>query len=268
MTDLLVRGQPLDDLVWNTLRLDGHLAPATISRPSIERADGTAFFGSRVTVSQRGIVIGLDVRPASIEERTTTIDSLTRRFTGLLPVQTADDWTRVYYCERQAAPSVELYTGTHANPICYVEYLLTAVDPYRYDVEPIPLSLSTTRVACPIGNGTSAPRIWLYGAGTAVVDPVVIVKNAAGDEVSRLTFSVSLGSNTALDIDCATQLVNRYSAGVLQTGTSSGLACVASGEFPVLDPTDASPPTSQWGTVELSSTTGTPTGLILYTRRW
>jgi hypothetical protein len=100
------------------------------------------------------------------------------------------------------------------------------------------------------------------------VNPVVIVRDHTGTEVMRLTLTGSLGANDALAIDGATQQIDRFAIGVLQTGTNSGLGWLTSGRFPLLDPTDANPDAPAWGTIELAATSGTPTGLVAYHRRW
>jgi hypothetical protein len=60
------------------------------------------------------------------------------------------------------------------------------------------------------------------------------------------------------------QRIARYVAGVLQTGTSAGDAWLTSGQFPLLDPADAIG--GDGITMELTATSGTPTGLAVYTR--
>jgi phage-related protein len=92
----------------------------------------------------------------------------------------------------------------------------------------------------------------------------VIVRDAHGDESHRLTLTGTLATNDALVIDSARQTIDRYVAGVLQTGTASGNAWLTSGQFPLLAPEDAI--NGDGITVELTSTSGTPTGLLLYTR--
>ena len=84
----------------------------------------------------------------------------------------------------------------------------------------------------------------------------------------RLTLTVTLAAGDALAIDCADQTLDRFVNGVLQTGTAAGLGTLTSGRFPVLDPSDASADANVWGTIELTATSGTPTGLVAYHRRW
>ena len=140
----------------------------------------------------------------------------------------------------------------------------TAADPVRYAREAVPLALSTARTAVAVGNVPSAPGLWRYGASPSVVNPVVIVRNAQGDETHRLTLTGTLATNDALLIDAARQSITRTVAGVVQTGAAAGDAWLASGSFPLLAPEDAIDTAGV--TVELSATTGTPTGLLLNVR--
>lgn len=263
-----LNGRPLTDLVYQILVLDGHLSPAVPRAASVTLAQAGGTFGSTVTVDPRRITVGLDVRPASLTDRQTVMDSLKRRLTrGLLELTTDDLPGRVLRVTCDAV-TVEFYTGAYANPVIYVQLVFTAPDPARVDVEPLVYGLSTARTACPLGTDTIAPRVWLYGASPSVVNPVVIVRDAGGTEAMRLTLTGTLATNDALVIDASAQTIERYVAGVLQTGTAAGLGWLTSGRFPVLDPTDANADAGAWPTLELSATSGTPTGLVAYHRRW
>jgi hypothetical protein len=212
--------------------------------------------------------VGLDVRPSSLADRQAIMDSVKRRLMrGLLEIETDDLPGRVVRAVAEP-PTVEFYTGAYANPVVYLSLSFLAADPVRVDVQPLVYGLSTARTACPIGTETVAPRLWLYGASPSVVDPVVIVRDHTGAEALRLTLTVTLAAGDVLSIDCATQQVDRTVAGVLQTGAAAGLSAVTSGRFPVLDPSDAAADAGAWGTIELAATSGTPTGLVAYHRRW
>lgn len=262
-----INDRPLAALVYGVNELDGHLAPALPQRAPVPLANSAAIFGTTVTVESRSVVVGLDVRPTTLVNRQTLIDTLKRRMAGLLELRTDDLPGRVLRC-LLAGVQVELYTAALVNPACYITLTFTAVDPARHDVEPLVYGLSTARTVCPVGTDTSAPRVWLFGAATAVVNPAILVRSLTGAEVARMTFTVSLAQNDALVIDAGTQQIERYVAGVLQIGTGSGLAALTSGRFPILSPEDAADEGGTMPTVELTATSGTPTGLILYTRRW
>lgn len=263
-----VNRRPLVDLVYQILVLDGHLAPSLPRAAMVTLAQAAGTFGSVVTVDPRRITVGLDVRPSSLVDRQAVMDALKRRIhRELLEIETDDLPGRVVRAVCDSV-TVEFYTGAYANPVIYVSLSFTAADPARVDIEPLVYGLSTARTACPLGTETVAPRLWLYGASTPVVNPVILVRDHTGTEVMRLTLTGSLGTNDALVIDAATQTVDRFVAGVLQTGTNAGLGWVTSGRFPVLDPVHANPDAPVWGTVELSATSGTPTGLLAYHRRW
>jgi hypothetical protein len=263
-----LNGRPLTDLVYHILLLDGHLAPSLPVSSVVTLAQGGGTHGSAVTVDPRRITVGLDVRPTTLPDRQAVMDSLKRRLSrGLLEIETDDLPGRVVRATCTAV-GVEFYTGAYANPVVYVSVQFIAPDPARIDVEPLVYGLSTARTRCPIGTDTVAPRVWLFGGSPSVVNPVVLVRNQTGAEVMRLTLTGTLATNDALVIDAAAQTLDRYVAGVLQTGTAAGLAWLTSGRFPLLDPSDAYADAPAWGTVELTATSGTPTGLLAYHRRW
>jgi hypothetical protein len=263
-----INGRPLADLVYQILVMDGHLAPTVPRAASVTLAQSAGVFGSVVTVDPRRITVGLDVRPSSLADRQAIMDSLKRRLArGLLEIETDDLPGRVVRAVAET-PTVEFYTGAYANPVVYVGLSFLAADPVRVDVQPLVYGLSTARTPCPIGTETVAPRLWLYGASPSVVDPVVIVRDHTGAEVLRLTLTLTLAAGDVLAIDCATQQIDRTVAGVLQTGAAAGLGTLTAGRFPVLDPSDAAEEAGAWGTIELTATSGTPTGLVAYHRRW
>jgi hypothetical protein len=249
MADVWINDRPLDDLVYQVLALDGHLAPNVAQHGGIAMVDAPAVLGSNLTVRGRRIVLDLDVRPADIEARTVDVDALRRRLAGLLEFRSGD------------AP--DLYTGAHANPLCHVQLLLDATDGARRDVEPLGFALSTTRQPLPVGSLASGLSITINGGCT---DPEIIIRNFQGVEVSRLELEGVLATNDALDIETNGETIDRYVAGVLQTGASAGLAWFAAGPFPLLSEEDAAPETEQWATIELTSAAGTPTGSVSYHR--
>jgi hypothetical protein len=162
--------------------------------------------------------------------------------------------------------ALTFYHAPLAVVACTVTLTFVAADPAWRDRDPLAYALSTSRTACPLGTAPSAPVVTLYG-GT-VVDPVVIMRAGSGEETGRLTLAGTLASTDAIVIDAGAQSMQRYVSGVLQTGSASGLTWLTSGVFPLLDPDDADADAAQWPTVELSATSGTPTGLLTYTRRW
>lgn len=262
-----INGRSLAALVYGLNELDGHLAPRPVQRPTVALADSAGVWGTSVSVTPRTITVGLDARAASFADRATLMDTIARRLGGLLELETADMPGRVVRCVLSDV-SVSFYAPSLALTACAVTLAFTALDPARIDTEPLVYGLSTARTTCPVGTTPSAPVVWIFGASPAVVDPVVIVRAQSGTEVSRLTFSVSLAATDALRIDTATQTIVRTVAGAEQTGISSGLATLSSGAFPLLSPEDGASDGTAAPTVELTSTSGTATGLILYTRRW
>lgn len=258
---VLLDDRPLTDTVRDVLTVDGALAPAVELRTPQPLPNSVGTWGTGVTVSARGITVGLDVWPTTLPDRVTVMDTLKRRVGGLRLFRMTDSPTREMYVTLTDL-KVEFYHI--AIPRCYVQLQFSAIDPTRYEREARALALSTSRTEALIGTVASAPLLYLYGGSPSVVNPVVLVRNDSGDETHRLTLTGTLATNDALVIDGARQQIDRYVAGVLQTGTASGNAWLTSGQFPLLAPEDSLEGIGV--TVELSATSGTPTGLLLYTR--
>lgn len=251
----------LTDTVRDVMTVEGALAPAVELRAAQPLANAAGVLGTSVTVAPRIITVGLDVWPDSLPDRVTTIDTLKRRTGGLRLFRMTDAPARELFVTLSGV-TVEFYHI--AIPRCFVSLQFTAVDPTRYEREGRAVALSPSRVEVPIGTVPSAPVVYLYGGTPSVVDPVIVVRNDSGDETHRLTLTGTLAANNALVIDCARQTIDRYVAGVLQTGTNSGNAWLTSGQFPLLAPEDSLEGAGI--TVELAATSGTPEGLLLYQR--
>ena len=206
------------------------------------------------------VCFAVHVEAATFIMRTALVDSIYRACRGLRLFRTADAPDRELWAELSKC-DVSFYDGAFTHTECMLMLAFTAADPVRYAREAVPLALSTARVEVEVGNVPSAPVLWFYGASPSVVDPVVIVRNAQGDETHRLTLTGTLATADALMIDSARQSITRYVSGVVQTGTASGNAWLASGTFPLIAPEDAIDTAGV--TVELSATSGTPTGLLL-----
>jgi len=261
---VFVNDRDLSALVWHILAADGHLSPAVPVSPTLPLANGPGVIGSTATVSARKVVVTLDVRSDTLVGRDAAIDTLARQLSGRVELRFASTPTRAMAVTCTAV-DVQLLTGAHANGSCLVVVTFEAADPARFDLQPVTYGLTTGRAACPVGTVTSGPDIEIYGS---CVNPVVILRSHTGAEVARLTFACTLAATDTLVIDCGAQTVDRWNSGVKQTGAAAGLALLASGSFPILSPEDASPLAISWPTLELSATSGTPTGLVSYSRRW
>lgn len=274
MSAILLDGRALTDLVFDVLRIDGQLAPSVSSTPAVTMANAPSVLGATVGVSPRRIAVKVEIWAATIALRDTLLDTLWRRIghseRELSVVSSPSRAVRVT-CD---AIDVTYYDAAHGSPVCALDFVFLALDPRRRELQPQLWTLSSARRSVPIGTEVSAPRFWLYGNATPIVDPVVIVRRFTGEEVSRLTLdgvtdtraTASLGANNALLIDSARQSIEYYVSGVRQTGAEHGLSWYGDGQFPVFSPEDCAAELSAWGTIEVSATSGTPTGLLTYYR--
>ena len=132
-----------------------------------------------------------------------------------------------------------------------------ALDPYWYDRDPTVVSApAAVRVRCPLGTAPVAPVLQIAGAAT---NPVLTLRNQAGDSVLTLTWTGSLLSTDYLEIDCAARTAVKYTS-----GTPSDAASGLSGSFPILTVEDGGYELASWPTLESSAG-----GLVVnYKRGW
>ena len=153
------------------------------------------------------------------------------------------------------------------NGVVNVTLLFTIPEGVARRLNPDGYALSTARTACPIGTAPCAPTIIVHGGGSTLTNPTVTIRNAAGDIVQTAAFTVALGANDFLRIDCGRALVSRSTAGVITDALAAGLW--TSGDYSLLlRPYDGWVESSAWPTVELSASGGTPVGEITYVRRY
>lgn len=133
-------------------------------------------------------------------------------------------------------------------------------------LQPDGYALTTSRTSCPIGAVESRPAILVHGGGASLTNPVVTIRNAAGDIVQTMGFTVVLGANEALRIDGARCLTSKIASGVVTDAVQAGYW--TSGDYPVLRPYDGWVESAVYPTVELSSSGGVAQGLITYERAY
>ena len=264
-SSVYLNDRSLSALVTAITGLDGYLSPDAPARELVALANSAAIVGSTVTVSPRTITVTVDIATAALLDRQTMLDALARELRGRLLFRTADRPTREISVVCQGT-GLTFYDGALSVVACSVALTLVAADPVWTDREPRLYALSTARAALPVGTATSAPVVVLNGGSPSVVNPTIIMRDASGAETHRLTLTGTLATNNWIEIDSAAQTLDRYVGGVLQSGSASGMAWLTGGAFPILDPSDAINGTGI--TMELTATSGTPTGLTLYKRAW
>lgn len=137
-------------------------------------------------------------------------------------------------------------------------------EPFWRDKYPRQYALTETPVELPLGNAPCSPIVRVMGAATPVVSPVITLRRMSGEIIGTLEFDISLGDDDYVEHDFHTGMSRRIAAGVITE--DSGM--VDGDLFLALQPKHGSRQLNAWGTAELSSASGTPTGEIQYTRAW
>lgn len=149
----------------------------------------------------------------------------------------------VRYRDRSVTPLDPQFLSTAHR----CDFVLEAVDPLWYDRDPVPVSAPAGAVArCPIGTAPVWPMIHIMGAGS---NPVLTLKNAAGDTVGSMTLTITLAAGDYLVIDCGAGTITKYVNGV----ASDGLALLTAGDFPVISPEHGDVVTGALPTLSISA---------------
>ena len=161
------------------------------------------------------------------------------------------------------------FDGTPQNPgtldgYVYVTLVFSVKDGVAFRLAQDGITLSTNRASCPVGTDVSYPVFTISGGGVAFTNPVITVRNAGGDSVQTMGFTISGGINDVLMIDSLRSRITVSSAGTLTDGT----AYWTSGDFPLIRPADGWFESAAYPTVALSSDTGTMSGIVTYQRRY
>lgn len=266
MADLVINGASLAGKVSELIVLDGAIGGPVRVPTALTVTGAGGVFGAGVAFPSHRWRVGVICRGYASGPRETFLDEIVTWLTGLLEVAADGAPDRLAYVALAGRPRIVPGAGVYEHTDFTLELEFEQPDPTRYEREPKPIALSTSRTAIPVGPVPTAPRLWLYGASPSVVDPHVIIRSHTGEPIIDLALSVTLATNDALYIDAAQEQIDRYVAAVLQTGENAGLAAYASGYFPVLSADDSADDGSTWPTIELTATSGTPTGLLLHTR--
>jgi phage-related protein len=226
---------------------------------------GQQWSGEPVSVAARQIVIAGNIRLASSATYLAAVESIKALLAnGAKRLRFSDHTDQEYRDARLVSFTTLPKAAILSNLASDVSMTFDLDDPLRYDVNPQGIVLSSTRASCPMGTAPAFPLIYAHGNGASLTNLVITVRDVTGTVIQTMTFTNTIGASDYRIIDCAKAQVTKYTAGT----AADGLSEWTSGDFPALRPADGAYAMSGSPTVELSSTTGTPGGLITYARAW
>lgn len=210
---------------------------------------GNLLLSPQPQMGSRIITVNGYVRAASAAGLVAIYDELQERLqAGDIEVRTIDQPDRVLVCRYRDRTLTPL-PPQFVSRIHQCAFTLEAPDPLWYDRDPIQVSAAATlKVRCPIGTAPVWPVLQIMGAAS---NPVITLRNAAGDVVTTMTLTVTLNSTDYLVIDCGAGTITKYASGV----ATDGLPLLTAGDFPVLSPEDADFVTAAYPTLEVSAGT-------------
>lgn len=247
----------------------GVLGSATraLNLQQMPEADG-AILDPRLVTRQpgratlNGLILGTDV--SSARAYVDALKTLVQQ--GEVAVRTC------YATDRYCLAIADGEDGTAFNPsvldgVVNVALTFAVKDGVAVRTAPDGYALSTARTACPIGTAKSYPVFTIHGGGVGFTNPTITVRDAAGNPVQTMGFTITATASDVLRIDSGRSQVSQISAGTITDGIAAGYW--TAGDFPMLRPADGGDlALAAYPTVELSSATGTMQGLVTYERRY
>lgn len=228
-------------------------------------AIGPIWLGEPVAAAARKMLVAGHILAASSTGHKDAIDRLKELANaGAVRVRFADRPTQEFVGAR-----MQLLDPTARQAILdtvggNVAITFEITDPLRYDRDSLLFGLSTDPTELWTGTAPSLPIAIVSGGGASLVDPFFVYRDASGQPVWEMGFDVSLSASEFLLVDGVTARVIRSATGVQNDALDAWVA----GEFPLVRPADGNYALSEWPTLELSATSGTPVGKISYRRAW
>jgi|GEM_PF-3612460 len=191
---------------------------------------GNLLLSALPQMGSRPITVRGVLRASSAAALLAAHDELQERLqAGDIEVRVVDAMDRFLVC-RYRDRSITPIDPQFLNTTHRCDFVLEAVDPLWYDRDPVPLAAPTGGlIRCLLGTAPIWPVIHLMGAAT---NPVITLKNAAGDTVGTMTLTVTLAAGDYLVIDCGAGTITKYVSGA----ATDGLSQLTAGDFPVISP--------------------------------
>ena len=242
------------------LAMGGH----TYQTAAVVQRTGVLLGTARPTIEARQLRLQGYITGSTLADAVSKLDTL-KAAIGTAPcsIRTAWDTTRQYWGVLTAAPAGP--NSAYWQTYLAVELDFLLFDPLSYKTTSETVAFTTGATAIPLGTAPSkgnravTSKITITGAATT---PILIYKNSAGVEVSRMSFTgYSPLSGDTIEIDIARGLVEKVVSGL----RSNAMGDLAAGwTFPALDPADGVYLTSSWPTLEVTSGSGS----ITYTKAY
>ena len=233
--------------------------PRTLARSRIPGRLGSLI--SRVDYGEKLVTVTGTVIADSLSARATLVDRLLQQLAGapiaLTRVDASGRTTGLGYVDGKIEVTpVKPGMSSRAAGIRFGVVLPGGI---ITESAPLPYGFGTTRSAMPLGTAPIAPLIRLMGTAT---NPILTYRNLAGDVIGAVTFTVTLGVNDWLEIDCSSSRIEKVVGGT-RSDAYSAYAGQAT-NLPTLDPADGDYANAGWPTLEVSA----GTGIALYAKRY
>lgn len=252
-TDLETAGYSLTSLEGWGFAMDRQFASAPLPNRAGHLVAGFA------TMQPRIIRMGVLVSGTSKSDLEDQTNKLLALFTGTIALSFGDSDTRSIDAVLTGVSSEMVGDRVNTWHIDdrVVTLTLTCYDAAKYDTTATVANISSTPTSITVGTWAHGGQIRINGTAT---NPVITYKDRNGATAGTMTLTASIASGDWVEVDTETMTITKSVSGVESTDNTLWTA----GDFFTIDPADADLSAASYGTLEISSGTGTFT----YQRRW
>lgn len=226
LSGLVVNDRDLADFGWMTETASGITGVVAMRTPTVQLAGSLGVLPTTPDpeTGARALVFSGYVEAATNATLRAQLQSLLDYVShGALEVRTAHDTGR-FYVARFAGTTLPINDPTFSSAATMARGTIAfdVTTPFQVERAPRTYPILTTgtsgRVYIPLGTGPTRPLIQIRGAAT---NPKLTLYDAFGVKVGEMNFTISLGADDFLGIDCLTRRVSKSVAGTITAADST-----------------------------------------------
>lgn len=264
-TGVWVNDYPLDAAGWLLETVAGWQDGLTQKAPTIAIPGRAGLLATgQAAADSRVITLGGHVGPFASHALCLQAVDLVKAIagSGLAEVRLVDRVDRTFWAQ---LTNVRVSGGRVWGLDFYrkVELTFTCLVPVGFDQLGRTAAFSATPANIWPGSAPLAPIVRIYAPTNTVTNPTLTYRDLAGNIRGQLGLTQVLTVNDWIEANLDTQVISRVLSGVV-----SGPVPIASGDFFALDPADGDSINNLGPTLEVTASSGTPTGLALFRRMW
>lgn len=222
LTSFSLNGVPIENYGLVAVDLGDWLSISQRQYPVAQQPyrPGVLPIGTASSIAPRTMTLGAYFGATSLSDRRVRLNTILKQMSGPLEIISAEDPLKVCYGFLTEAP-ITPEGLAFVNPGITAAFRITCFDPLWYDIDPQLVGAPAAGNWATLNFGTAPMRRIRFQIVGAATNPVVKLRSGNLNTLATMTFTVTLGANDYLDVDCDTYTITKYTAGVASNALST-----------------------------------------------